>query len=1141
MATRTIKTKLEISGDKEYKDKLKSVNAELAEQKSEMKLLSEQYKSSQNSQEALTKKIEQLKQVQASQNKVLEATKKGTENAYKEYEKYSGIINVLREKIEKAQIEQENINKSTESGKKRYEELSKEINDYNIQLEDATKRHRMASAGLDDWETKQSKAKAAINKTQAQLVEYNGYLDEAKKSTDNCAKSIDQYGKRVKQAAAEHKEFDGRLDSSEAAIGSLAAALTATGMTKTAKEIADVLYECVEAAGEFETALAKVETIADTSAVSMDAIKGKIIELSNATGQGVSELSEATYNAISAGVETAGSVEFVSTATKLATGGFTDNTTAVDILTTVLNAYNMELSQAGEVSDYLITTQNLGKTTVNELASSMGKVIPVAATYNVEMDNLSSAMAILTSKGIATAESTTYMKAALNELGDSGSDVSKLLVEETGMSFASLMKQGKSLGDVMEILGKSVGNDKGAFNELWKSSEAGIAALSILSTGSKKYNEVLGQMKQSAGATADAYEKMANTTDLSQKKMSNAFKNLKIAVGSELQDQLSIVYEKGTDLLIWSSEFIEKNEWVIPVIEGLALGLGVAAVAITGYTFATEIAIPIIISFYNALSANPIGLVTTAVIGLVAVLSPLILETANAKTEIELETEAINEQAEALRSSVDAYSEQGKEQKKQTDSIRELKDELVELAAKEHKTEADKKAIAEITERLNKEIPNLALNYDELTGTLNLTNEQMDKFIDKLELQDKYNAAKDNYSKVYAERKKSIEKLEEVQKKLNDATNTYNELQLRIESGENVPSFAIVNEALEEVNVLTEQCEILSGAVAEADSSLSAMTYDMNMYVIESANMTDAERESIDAMMEAAEVKHGYLPLYYEEIDAIAQTAKEYDNYANEVKAKTEAVEERLRQIYETYNESYTEAYNSISGQIGLFKEMKTEVSISISDMMKSLDSQVEYMGNYADNMKKAMELGVSEGLLKQLSDGSAESAGILQEIVNSGEEKIQELNEKFSLVSEGKEEFAEVMAELETTYNVNLDSLIEDTQNAVENMAKYDEAYQAAQKTCDGIIAGLNSKWDQIMAMYNALNFTGESVQINYSQQQNASTQQKVERGVVSNTSNGIVNNVRQTFNINQPVKSPSELMRAARLEQQYGLAGER
>lgn len=116
----------------------------------------------------------------------------------------------------------------------------------------------------------------------------------------------------------------------------------------------------------------------------------------------------------------------------------------------------------------------------------------------------------------------------------------------------------------MEILGVAVDNDAGAFNELWSSSEAGIGALSMLSSGSKRYNDVLRQMRESTGATEQAYGKMTDTVEMSQTKLSNAFENLKIAVGSELQDQMQGVYEKGTDLLNWATEFIQKtNGWCL--------------------------------------------------------------------------------------------------------------------------------------------------------------------------------------------------------------------------------------------------------------------------------------------------------------------------------------------------------------------------------------------------------------------------------------------------------------------------------------------------------------------------------------------------------------------------------------------------
>ena len=131
----------------------------------------------------------------------------------------------------------------------------------------------------------------------------------------------------------------------------------------------------------------------------------------------------------------------------------------------------MSADQATHVSDVLLTTQNLGKTSVDELSASMGKVIPLAAAYGVSVENLSSGLAVMTANGIATAEATTYTKSMLNELGDSGSTVGKILQKQTGKSFAQLNAEGKSLGDVLQILYNSVGGNSTAFAGLWSSVE----------------------------------------------------------------------------------------------------------------------------------------------------------------------------------------------------------------------------------------------------------------------------------------------------------------------------------------------------------------------------------------------------------------------------------------------------------------------------------------------------------------------------------------------------------------------------------------------------------------------------------------------------------------------------------------------
>ena len=339
--------------------------------------------------------------------------------------------------------------------------------------------------------------------------------------------------------------FTNGISSMTVAAGNLIADFVKSASSK----MAELVTSSVDIGASFETALAKVSTIADTSKVSVGDLNKQILDTSGSMGVAAADIAEAAYQAISAGQDTANAVAFAGQASKLAAAGFTSSSSAVDILTTALNAYGLSADQAIHVSDVLLTTQNLGKTSVDELSSSMGKVIPLAAAYGVTVENLSSGLAVMTANGIATAEATTYTKSMLNELGDAGSTVGKILQKQTGKSFAQLNAEGKSLGDVLQILYKSVGGSSTAFAGLWSSVEAGTGALSLASGGAEHFNDVLSQMQNSAGATETAYETMTDTFQHKVETMQTAAQNFGITLYDSLESSLSDATQWGTDCL----------------------------------------------------------------------------------------------------------------------------------------------------------------------------------------------------------------------------------------------------------------------------------------------------------------------------------------------------------------------------------------------------------------------------------------------------------------------------------------------------------------------------------------------------------------------------------------------------------------
>lgn len=330
---------------------------------------------------------------------------------------------------------------------------------------------------------------------------------------------------RIDQSGA-----DEGLSQLQSKLGKSGDRLKATGKTLSTYITAPLIGAGIASAKfamDQEAAFAKVSTLLTGSAADYQKYKDQIRQASSDMGVSFDEYSESVYGAISAGIEQGKAIEFTGEAVKLAKGGFTDTATAVDLMTGVINAYGMEAEDATRISDILINTQNKGKLTVDELAASMGTVIPIAKSNNVAVEELSSVYAVLTKNSIGAAEAGTYMKSMFGELGKSGTEVDKILREKTGKGFAALKEEGMNVTDVLGILQEHADDSSLSLSDLFGSAEAGTAALTLMGDGGEDFNAVLDSMGESAGATEDAFRKISETT---REKMAKAFVNLKNAL-----------------------------------------------------------------------------------------------------------------------------------------------------------------------------------------------------------------------------------------------------------------------------------------------------------------------------------------------------------------------------------------------------------------------------------------------------------------------------------------------------------------------------------------------------------------------------------------------------------------------------------
>ncbi|MBC3535727.1 phage tail tape measure protein [Megasphaera hominis] len=369
--------------------------------------------------------------------------------------------------------------------------MANNVIDAAIRLRDLfTPTVKSVNASLDTMKTQMAAAKQSVSGLSGKLTEH----ERIQKRT---AKSIEQTGGKI----------SGLLDKFALLSAPILAVATAGFKLNS----------------DFTNGLAKVSTLVDTTVVSMDKIKEEIRSVSDETGAGVADLSESVYQAISAGVDAGHAVSFVKDMTIAAKAGFTDTTTAVNGVTTVLNAYGKSAEEASHITDQMLLAQNFGKTSFGEMAQSMGNVIPIASQLNVTTQELFGSIAVLTKNGIATSEAITGLKAAYSNILKPSSEAAKL-AQSLGLEFNAAHLQSVGWVKFLDEVKRATGGDAEQMAQLFSSVEGLNSILVLTGKGAGDFDKVMKQMADSAGMTQEAYEKMLTPSEQMQIAM-NQLKN----------------------------------------------------------------------------------------------------------------------------------------------------------------------------------------------------------------------------------------------------------------------------------------------------------------------------------------------------------------------------------------------------------------------------------------------------------------------------------------------------------------------------------------------------------------------------------------------------------------------------------------
>ena len=398
---------------------------------------------------------------------------------------------------------------------------------------------------------------------------------------------------------------------------------------------------------------------------------------------------------------------------------------------------------------------------------------------------------------------------------------------------------------------------------------------------------------------------------------------------------------------------------------------------------------------------------------------------------------------------------------------------------------------AQVVELLNALMPELGLTINEVTGRLEQNTWAIEDNIQSLKKQAENQAKMAYYKKIIDSYTAAYEQQYAAQTRLVQLEEEEARIREQLHIAEQQQMAANIRGNYEEIAVYREKYNAYSFALREV-----LLEKDELIPVLEEFNAALAAEEA--ALDEATA---GYAELA---------------GATSSVTTATDEQSEAVAALGEAYLQAKTDARNSIDSQIGLFDELATKSEMSAREIVKNWKEQEKAFANYEDNLKKAVELGLDETLVAQLSDGTQQSMLMLDALVNDTEISVDEINAAFGGRLDAKESLTGYIGELEVIMSGAYDDMI-----AMSKAAGYD--------TVAGLAAGIRSNFS---IMENAMRDMGKKAQLAFNRTMEIQSPSRVMARAGGYVVAGVVQGVEQ--NSRDLEKAMSELATAGQVAYQ-------
>lgn len=1029
----TIGGKIVLEGEKEYNQALKNIKANQKELNTEMKLAAAQFKESQNSVDALEKKYDILGRQVKSQTEKVETYEKALKAAQDAQQKAADKIETLKNALEEASKKQKQMQESSDTAKEALEEQEKAVGELKEKLALAQSDYESISGKITRYKTSLNVAKAEQIDMSSELDKTKKYLQEAENSTDKCAKSIDEYGKETEEASEKTNILGDVLKAN------LASEVIINGVKELANGIKEIAESAVEVGTEFESSMSQVAATMGMTADEINSGSESYTKLSEAakkcgkeTKYSASEAGEALNYLALAGYDVKKSVETLPKVLDVAAAGNLDLAYASDLVTDSMAALNLETKDLDKYIDEMARTSQKSNTSVAQLGEATLVCAGTVTLTEQKLETMNAELGVLANNGLKGAEGGTHLRNILLSLS-APTDKAAIAIDQLGLKIADSQGNMRDLNDIMIDLnaamsGMSSTEKTQLINTIFNKTD--IAAVNALLKGTNgEYQDLVKELNNAEGAASKMAETMNNNLKGKVTILKSALEGLGISAYEVFDNDMKIAVEGATKAVGRLQDSIDKGDlgvslnkmskalgefceravdtgedalpvlidgltWlldnsdaVIAGVTGIAAAniqmkvVGPAVEAVTlawhSYKTANEGATVSQWLLNTAMDANPAGILITAIVGLTAAVGAYIIMNNDATESLSETVQKANELVESSKNINEELKKDSEERGKnreafeiQMSSVKKLKDELIELSKKTTLTADEQERQKLIISELNHTLPDLNLAIDEQTGKLNMSTEAIDANIEALMEQAKAQAVQEDIYEIEEKRYEAKKNLYELEEQLSQLTQENSEIERQMADERALQNEAQLRYSEEVLAAYANNIEAQEAVKQQISSTTETVEGLESEYLF--LNEYLADTSSIDAAAGAAEALG----------DAAAGAGNKVTGFSEQVQTAMADMQEDLLE--------------TLDSQMQLFEKFDNRSTISKETLLENMQSQVDGVREWAENIQKLAEENIDKGLLQTLADMGPDGAEYVNAFVDMTTDELEKANEMY-------------------------------------------------------------------------------------------------------------------------------------------------